>query len=129
MQRKVVRNNNYVFLLWIDINFSLFLVEFFQYLEIRYGFSSFLLGIYLELAVFVSFIFKCKKKYRTNFCKISNNFVFTLSFYTWIFVNIGILLYTRVGQYFKYMCTCLVFQVQVHFYSIFKEFPALFSSI
>ena len=33
VQRKVVRNNNCVFLLWIDLKFYSFLVEFCQYLE------------------------------------------------------------------------------------------------
>ena len=73
VQPKVVRNNNCVFLLRIDMNFSLFLVEFCQYLEYSTRVLSFLLGMYSWL--FLSFIFNCKKSMEQIFMKFRNNFV------------------------------------------------------
>ena len=93
VQRKIVRNNNFVFSLWIDINFSLFLVEFCQYLE--YSIWVFkLVACYSWLTVVVSFIFNCKKNIELTYLKCCNNFVQYIILYTWIRINFGISLYT-----------------------------------
>ena len=75
LQRKVVRNNNCIFLLRVKIIFSLFLVEFCHYLEYSIQFLKLFTWKIFVIKFFVSFIFDCKKNIELIFLKFCNNFV------------------------------------------------------
>ena len=88
--------------------FLYFSFNFVDILNIRYGFSNFLLGMDSWRTVFVSFIFSCKKNMELIFLEFRNSFVWYLIL---LYANFHKLWYITIHRIFH---NILCFPIRIH---------------